>query len=534
MAWAPPRLSLDVSVLPVAHEVHAKVTEPDDAHLESKVDGAHVLESETAFWDLHEEVSVLGKGSYGTVKLSRVRSNGNLVAVKEVAKGTAMHDGSDIDEVQEAHVLSILSKGNAGTAPARIGGRRSSARSSRLSLVELQEAMRRVSESETAIDGDSTKASLAGASSTTSPATVLTTLPPTPSSPTPTPRHRPATVGPATADTINRSTQRSRSSRSGGALSVWQIQTALADAGPQVEVAVLPVSDGSGFGRLGSPMLSSPVGASLSPVPWAAEEAAADEAAEEGHSAVERADLERADSESYPPTLCPVPSGGTECTEGDEAEEAGDADGASDTVRLLDVYDTPSTLFLVMRAEMGGDLASRLASLPGGVCPEAEARTHAAALLRGLESAHAKRIVHRDIKPANVLLSEEGVGRVGDFGIAASLPEQGLLTAVCGTHNNMCPEMVRCGHGDSEGYGTAADMWQMGLLIFEMLCGTHPFARDTEVATLTAILDGTFSFPEGAPVSEPARDLLRRLLVSDPAERLTATQSLRHPWLCQS
>jgi len=199
-------------------------------------------------------------------------------------------------------------------------------------------------------------------------------------------------------------------------------------------------------------------------------------------------------------------------------------------VRLLDVYDTPSTLFLVMRAEMGGDLSSRLASLPGGVCTEQEARRHAAALLRGLEATHAQGIVHRDIKPANVLLSEEGMGRLGDFGLATNLPEGGLLTAICGTHNNMAPEMVRCGHGESAGYDTQADMWQMGLLLCEMLFGAHPFARETEVATLAAILNGDYSLP-AAGVSEAACDLVRRLLVSDPAERPTATECLRHPWI---
>jgi len=217
--------------------------------------------------------------------------------------------------------------------------------------------------------------------------------------------------------------------------------------------------------------------------------------------------------------------------------------GTDDTVQLLDVYDTPGTLFLVMRAELGGDLATRLASLPGRVCPESEACAHAVALLRGVESMHAQGIVHRDIKLANVLLSQQGEWRLGDFGLAERLPERAsgdsppLLTSVCGTHNNMAPEMVLCGHGEVAGYGTAADMWQMGLLLFEVLFGVHPFARGTHIETLAAILAADFHFPEPASnataprVSEAARDLIRRLLVTNPNLRLSAKQCMQHAWL---
>lgn len=207
-----------------------------------------------------------------------------------------------------------------------------------------------------------------------------------------------------------------------------------------------------------------------------------------------------------------------------------------DIVQLLDVYNSPDTLFLVMRAEMGGDLAARLASMPGCVLPEAEARMHATSLLRALAATHAQGIVHRDIKASNVLLSQEGVARLGDFGLAASIPESDpsgtppLLTAVVGTHDNMAPEMVRSGHGETAGYDTSADMWQCGLLLFEMMFGKHPFSQRTQIETLVAVISGQFSFPE-ATVSEPARDLVRRLLVTDPRERLTAPQCLSHPWI---
>ena len=81
-------------------------------------------------------------------------------------------------------------------------------------------------------------------------------------------------------------------------------------------------------------------------------------------------------------------------------------------------------------------------------------------------------------------------------------------------------------------YGREVDLWAVGLLLFTMLCGHHPFQRSTEIATLTAILDADFTFPPGAAPSAPAKDLIRRLLVPQPEHRATAAEGLRHEWIC--
>ena len=128
--------------------------------------------------------------------------------------------------------------------------------------------------------------------------------------------------------------------------------------------------------------------------------------------------------------------------------------------RLLDVFQTATTLFILQEAERTDLMAHTLAQ-PAGVLTEDEARRHLQGLLCAVQHIHALGIVHRDIKATNVLLSSEGSVRLADFGLAARLPDDGLLTAVCGTHDYLAPEMVRCGHGETEGYSTPVDLWDV-------------------------------------------------------------------------
>lgn len=188
-------------------------------------------------------------------------------------------------------------------------------------------------------------------------------------------------------------------------------------------------------------------------------------------------------------------------------------------VRFHDAYSSPTTLFVLMHAEMGGDLMARCEA-GGGTLPEAEACAYVAGIAAALRHLHKLRIVHRDLKASNVLLSAPGcesaahggypIAKLADFGLAACLPPSGRLTTVCGTHFLLAPEIIRCGHGeDAElgggGYGTAVDLWSLGLLLHLLLLGSHPFERETEIETLQAILAGELDLSSAA---EPPRATL--------------------------
>ena len=206
-------------------------------------------------------------------------------------------------------------------------------------------------------------------------------------------------------------------------------------------------------------------------------------------------------------------------------------------VTLHSVSHSPTTLFLLMEPA-AGDLRAHVAALPGGVCSEPEARRLFSSLLSAVSHLHDRSIVHRDIKLSNVLLSAEtGDVLLADFGLAERVPAGGL-TAVCGTHDCLAPEMVRCGHGDVMSYGVEVDLWAAGLLLYALLFGRNPFERETEISTLQAILAGDYVLPAAAPtgaaVGAAARELIAALLVTDPAARPGAADALAHAWLAPS
>lgn len=116
-----------------------------------------------------------------------------------------------------------------------------------------------------------------------------------------------------------------------------------------------------------------------------------------------------------------------------------------------------------------------------GKLPIDEALRIARQLAEGLSAAHARGVVHRDLKPANVLIDRDGDSYISDFGVARSLASSGLTQsgAVIGTPDYLSPEQAR---GDS--VDGRSDLYALGLILYEMLAGTLPFAGGTVSETL--------------------------------------------------
>eukprot|EP00298_Acanthocystis_sp_HF-20_P007723 c17244_g1_i2.p1 GENE.c17244_g1_i2~~c17244_g1_i2.p1 ORF type:complete len:191 (+),score=75.90 c17244_g1_i2:48-620(+) len=119
--------------------------------------------------------------------------------------------------------------------------------------------------------------------------------------------------------------------------------------------------------------------------------------------------------------------------------------------------------------------------------------------------------------------------KIVDFGFSKIFDrdDHGLQT-VCGTPAYVAPEVLR-----KRGYGPEVDMWSIGVITYVLLCGFAPFFDENRDALLRKILKGEYSFPSPYwdDISREAVDFIEKLLVMDPAVRLTPQQALDHVWM---
>lgn len=163
--------------------------------------------------------------------------------------------------------------------------------------------------------------------------------------------------------------------------------------------------------------------------------------------------------------------------------------------------------------------------------PPAEAVEIASGIAQALEVAHKAGLVHRDVKPANVLLSSDGRLKVADFGIAKAArpdedPELADLTSVgsmVGTAKYLAPEQVSGGDVDAR-----TDVYALGAVLYEMVCGRPPFQGDNDLATATARLHAVPERPRSVLRTIPERldTIIMRALATDPGHRYESAAAL--------
>lgn len=184
-------------------------------------------------------------------------------------------------------------------------------------------------------------------------------------------------------------------------------------------------------------------------------------------------------------------------------------------VKLFHSFQTPKLLCLVLEYCPNGDLAAHIAEK--GRFAEEDARIYLAELILALDHLHSKNILYRDLKPENVLLDTQGHIRLADFGLAKSMGPRSAATTFCGSPAYLAPETL-----DHSGTGKPADVYSLGVLMYEMTTGETPFFSYNMAEMFRNIATQQVEMPNS--LSPLLRNLLQRLLAHNPAARPTLAE----------
>jgi serine/threonine-protein kinase ULK/ATG1 len=156
-------------------------------------------------------------------------------------------------------------------------------------------------------------------------------------------------------------------------------------------------------------------------------------------------------------------------------------------------------------------------------------------LANGLKYLDQHAIIHRDIKPRNILLTNKRqVLKIADFGFAKQTKEISLYDTICGSPMYMAPEVLNKGN---EKYDGKTDLWSIGMILYEMLYGVHPYQGCKTIPELRERnrLDVQIQIPPvtttNTNVSDECISLLKKLLQKSAANRITWAEFFNHPWL---
>jgi serine/threonine-protein kinase len=177
-------------------------------------------------------------------------------------------------------------------------------------------------------------------------------------------------------------------------------------------------------------------------------------------------------------------------------------------------------LFIVMAYYEGETLSQKLAR---GPIPVRESLDLAMQIARGLSAAHAHRIIHRDVKPSNIIVTNENVAKIVDFGLARVVASASATQSISstGTLPYMSPEQIL-----GETIDQRSDIWSLGVILVQMIAGSHPFLRPSTGAMTFAILNQA---PAAVDMTPPAvQPILYRALSKKPETRYSNAEEMLH------
>lgn len=202
-------------------------------------------------------------------------------------------------------------------------------------------------------------------------------------------------------------------------------------------------------------------------------------------------------------------------------------------IQIRDVVRTKDHFYIIFEYCKGGDLSHYLKKHKR--LPEKLAKNFMGQIASALKPLNKLRIVHRDLKLSNFLLSddsEEPIVKICDFGLArqkGSKDSSLLFDTLCGTPIYMAPEVLM-----GNKYDERADLWSMGVILYEMLIGHPPFEGNSLSDLIDKVKAGRYIIPTSITISKPCINLIGGLLISEPNKRFTWEDFFNHPFIIES
>ena len=196
-------------------------------------------------------------------------------------------------------------------------------------------------------------------------------------------------------------------------------------------------------------------------------------------------------------------------------------------VFVFNIIDTPENYYIIMEYCKLGELFDYIVKKKR--LSEEEASVFFYQLINGVDYMHSKGIAHRDLKPENLLLTEDKILKIIDFGLSHEFQEDQFLKTKCGSPSYAAPEIIARENYD----GFKIDIWCCGIILYAMLCGYLPFEGDSESETNNVelfknILECNPDLPDF--LSNISKDLIFEILNPDPEERISIKQIKKHPF----
>ncbi|KAF4670114.1 hypothetical protein FOL46_001013 [Perkinsus olseni] len=194
-----------------------------------------------------------------------------------------------------------------------------------------------------------------------------------------------------------------------------------------------------------------------------------------------------------------------------------------DHIIMMDEYFETSTDFVVVTEFAHGELFEIFQD--DKKLPESEVRRIAQQLVKALHYLHSNRVIHRDMKPQNILVGANNVVKLCDFGFARAMSYNTIvLTSIKGTPLYMAPEVVQ-----EQPYNHTADLWSLGVILYELFVGTPPFYTNSLYSLIHLIIKDPVKYPSN--MSPDFKSFLQGLLVKNPSKRLSWPALLDHPFV---